>query len=173
MVKKILFVFLIILFSSAAFADKNKCTGILKIKELEEQDLLIVEYDGKGDIAPYFGKLVAYYNKESISFNVIFPQMNIEFSRNKQWIAIAFEGEAKENKDVRIKKLPKATVASMVHIGSYQSLWKTVRKIYQELQKVKYFPDSSQPLRFLYWNSPDDNHPKDLITEVQIPVRLR
>ena len=91
-------------------------------KEVLPQQLLAVEYDGSGHIAPYFGKLVAYYNKEQTPFKVIFPQMIIKYSTQKQWVAIAFTGDAEETQDVKIKFLPKAKVASIIHKGSYQSL---------------------------------------------------
>ena len=92
--------------------------GDIIFKEVLPQQLLVVEYDGSGHIAPYFGKLVAYYNKEQTPFKVIFPQMTIK----KQWVAIAFTGDAEETQDVKIKFLPKAKVASIIHKGSYQSL---------------------------------------------------
>ena len=141
----------------------------ITFKEVPAQQLLVVEYDGNGHIAPYFGKLVAYYNKEQIPFKVIFPQMTNEYSTHNQWVAIAFTGDAEETQDVKIKFLPKTNVASIIHKGSYQSLSDSIRWFYKELYKRKNFP-SSGPIRLLYRNSPDDNYPEDLITEIQIPL---
>jgi effector-binding domain-containing protein len=138
-------------------------------KDVAEQKILVVEYTGEGHIAPYFGRLVAYYNKEDTPFKVLFPLMSIEFSRQNQWVAIAFTGKAQETSDVKIKILPAVKVASVIHKGSYQSLSDTIGRLYKRLYKQKKFP-SSKPLRLLYKNSPDDNYPEDLITEIQIPV---
>ena len=145
--------------------------GVLNVKEVPEQKILVVEYTGEGHIAPYFGYLVAYYNREETPFEVVFPQMSIEMSQTEQWIAIAYEGEAEESEEVKTSVLPAVTVAAMIHKGGYQTLPETVQKAYQELRETAYIPDSGHPLRLLYWNSPDDTHAKELITEIQIPIR--
>jgi len=160
---------LVFLFSSVALAQPS--IKPITFKEIPAQKILIVEYSGKGHIAPYFGKLVAYYNRENISFQIIFPQMSIEFSRNNQWVAIVFEGKAEETKEVKVKTLPKVKVASVIHKGSYQSLSQTISSLYPALYKQKKFPDDSQPMRLLCLNSPDDHYPQDLITEIQIPIK--
>ena len=136
------------LFTVPGFAD-DQPDDTVKIKQVPEQNILTIQYNGIGPMAPYFGKLVSYYNKPNTPFQVIFPQMTIEFSHDNQWIAIAFSGEAMESSEVKIEKLPKVTVASMLHKGSYQSIGETVRKAYGQLQNLKYFPDG-QPLRLLY-----------------------
>lgn len=168
--KLLLIASLTFLVTASGFADEQPGSA-LKIKEVPEQSILAIQYNGEGPLAPYFGKLVSYYNKPNTPFQVKFPQMTIEFSHDNQLVAIAFSGEATESEDVKIEKLPQVTVASMLHKGSYQSIGETVRKAYGRLQKLSYFPDG-QPLRLLYWNSPDDQYPEDLLTEIQIPITL-
>ena len=67
----------------SASVDMQQEVGVLKIKEAPEQKVLVVDYAGEGHIAPYFGKLVAYYNREETPFEVVFPQMSIEISRRE------------------------------------------------------------------------------------------
>ena len=155
----------------SASVDTQQDVGVLNIKEVPEQKILVVEYTGEGHIAPYFGYLVAYYNREETPFEVIFPQMSIEMSQTEQWIAIAYEGEAEESEEVKTRVLPAVSVAAMIHKGGYQTIPETVQKAYNELLESGYIPDSGSPLRLLYWNSPDDTHAKQLITEIQIPIR--
>jgi len=168
MLKNLILILSLLIYPAITLAQAS--LGELTFKTVSAQQILVVEYNGDGHIAPYFGKLVAYYNKEQLPFEVVFPQMTIEFSQQKQWIAIAYTGNAKETEEVKIKSLPKLKVASLTHTGSYQSLSKTIPKLYQELYKQKKFPSSTQALRLLYLNSPDDHHSKDLITEIQIPL---
>ncbi len=143
----------------------------VKIKQVDSQNLLVVEYKGEGNIAPYFGELVAYYNRDKKPFDIIFPQMSVEFSSNNQWIAIGYTGEAYETEHVKLKQLPSVTVASAMHKGSYQTIGATIRDLYAQLRVNQYYPNG-QPVRLLYLNSPDNTQPTELLTEIQIPVQL-
>jgi DNA gyrase inhibitor GyrI len=62
-------------------------------------------------------------------------------------------------------------MASKIYKGSYEKIGKAIQNVFREiLATKKYVPKKGKPLRLLYWNSPDDNYPQDLITEIQIPV---
>jgi effector-binding domain-containing protein len=132
---------------------------VVQFKQIATQNLLVVEYKGEGNIAPYFGELVAYYNRDKKPFEIVFPQMTVEFSSNNQWIAIGYIGEAYETEHIKLKQLPSVTVATAMHKGSYQTIGNTIRDLYAQL-------------RLLYHNSPDNTQPSELLTEVQVPVQL-
>ena len=51
------------------------------IKEIPEKNILVVHYNAQRHIAIYFGELVAYYNKSKTPFEVVFPQITIEYSQ--------------------------------------------------------------------------------------------
>ena len=109
--------------------------------------------------------------KESTPFSIIFPQMNIQMSNNETWVAIAYKGEAEETNNVKLSKIPAVLVASKIYKGSYENMNKTIKETFREILATKqYVPNDDIPLRLLFWNSPDDNLPQDLITEIQIPV---
>lgn len=159
-----------LLFSTQGFASEQSASLDVAFKKIPALKLLVVECKGDEHIAHSFAELVAYYNRDNTTFDVVFPQMSLEFSDSKQWIAVAYTGMAQETSTVKIKTIPPAKIASALHKGSYPTLGVTIRKLYQHLYANKMFPDTGAPLRLLYLNSPDDNHPKDLLTEIQIAL---
>jgi effector-binding domain-containing protein len=159
------------LFSTEAYTHELPKPGNLSFKNVPEQKILYVIHKGSGHIATSFAKLVAYYMKDSTPFTVIFPQMIIQASDAQTWVAIAYTGNAYETNDVKLGKLPAVLVASKIYKGSYEKLSEPIKEAYREILATRqYVPKEGAPLRLLYWNSPDDNQPQDLITEIQIPV---
>jgi effector-binding domain-containing protein len=171
--KKLFSIFFIILFLffNNAYTHELPKPGILSFMNIPAQKILYVVHKGNEPVATSFAKLVAYYMKDSTPFTVIFPQMTIQVSSNEKWVAIAYTGNASETNDVKLKEMPACLVASKVYKGSYDKIGNFIKETYREILTTKqYVPKDDMPLRLLYWNSPDDNQPKDLITEVQIPV---
>jgi DNA gyrase inhibitor GyrI len=171
--KKLLFLLTLTLLLPVANAYSRELPqpGELSFKDVPEFKILYVTHRGNEHIATSFAKLVAYYMKDSTPFTIIFPQMTIQVSDDQTWTAIAYTGDAYETNDVKLGKLPAALVASKIYKGSYDKISETIRKVFREILATKqYVPKDDAPLRLLYWNSPDDNQPQDLITEIQIPV---
>ena len=145
--------------------------GKLEFKKIPGKNIIYVVHKGNEHIASSFAKLVSYYLKEETPFKVIFPQMTIKVSDSDTWVAIAYTGEAYESGDVKLGKIPAGIMASKIYKGSYEKIGKAIQDVFREiLATKKYVPKKGEPLRLLYWNSPDDNYPQDLITEIQIPV---
>ena len=112
--------------------------------------------------------------KDKTPFRVVFPQMTMKISDDESWVAIAYTGEAQETGDVKLGTIPAGMVASKVCRGSYEGLSVAIGETYKEILETKrYAPDQHMPMRLLYWNSPDDNQPQDLVAEIQIPVIKR
>jgi effector-binding domain-containing protein len=166
----IFFISLLLFFSNAYTRELPK-PGALSFKDVPEQKVLYVVHKGSEHIASSFAKLVAYYMKDSTPFTVVFPQMTIQVSDNQTWVAIAYTGDAYESSEVKLGHLPAVLVASKIYKGGYEKISETIRETFREILDTKqYVPKDNAPLRLLYWNSPDDNQPKELITEIQIPV---
>lgn len=171
--KKFFFILFIMLFlfHVSAYTHELPQPGALLFKNVPEQTILYVIHNGNDHIATSFAKLVAYYMKESTPFSIIFPQMTIQMPNNEIWVAIAYKGEAEETNNVKLTKIPAVLVASKIYKGSYEGISKTIKETFREILATKqYVPKDDMPLRLLFWNSPDDNLPQDLITEIQIPV---
>ena len=145
--------------------------GTFAVKHVPEQRIIYVVHHGPDHIAASFAKLVAYYLKDSLPFTVVFPQMTISVSDSESWVAVAYTGEARETGDVKLGTIPAGTVASRVCQGSYERISEAIQGAYRRIAaSKKYLPRPGTPPRLLYWNSPDDHLPRDLITEIQIPV---
>jgi len=171
--KKLLFLLTVALFLHIdnAYSRELPKPAELLFKDVPEQKILYVVHNGNEHIASSFAKLVAYYNKDSTPFVISFPQMTIQVSDNQTWVAVVYSGNAYETKDVKLGKLPAVLVASKIYKGSYDRIGETIRETIREILATKrYVPKDGTPLRLLFWNSPDDNQPQDLITEIQIPV---
>jgi effector-binding domain-containing protein len=171
--RKLFFILFItlFLFHINAYTHELPKPGALLFKNVPDQKILYVIHNGNDHIAASFAKLVAYYMKESTPFSIIFPQMTIQMSNNETWVAIAYKGEAEETNNVKLSKIPAVLVASKIYKGSYENMNKTIKETFREILATKqYVPNDDIPLRLLFWNSPDDNLPQDLITEIQIPV---
>lgn len=144
--------------------------GALRYKQVPEQRIIYVVHAGPEHLASSFARLVAYYLRDDAPFAVVFPQMTLRMSDAETWVAVAYTGDAAGGGDVRLGTLPAATVASQVHRGSYERLDRAIGEAYRQIGASRYVPQDGAPLRLLYWNSPDDNRPSDLVTEIQIPV---
>jgi DNA gyrase inhibitor GyrI len=159
---------------SPALARALPRPGALAFKDVPGQSIIYVVHKGPGHIALSFARLVAFYTKDATPYDVVFPQMTIQVSDSETWVAIAYTGAASGSQDVRLASLPAATMASKVCKGSYENLGAAISQAYREIAATKrYVPAGGVPLRLLYWNSPDDHRPRDLITEIQIPVIRR
>lgn len=144
--------------------------GALRFKQVSEQRIIYVVHAGPEHLASSFAKLVAYYLKDVTPFTVVFPQMTIKVSDAETWVAVAYTGDAVPGGEVRLGTLPAATVASRVCRGSYERLDGVIGEAYRQISASQRYVPKSAPLRLLYWNSPDDNRPGELVTEIQIPV---
>lgn len=161
----------LVLSLSTAGAHKLPQPGALAFKDVPEHNIIYIVHSGPQHIASSFAKLVAYYLKDATPYTVVFPQMTMQVSDTETWVAVAYTGSATAADEINVGSLPASRVASKVCRGSYEKLNQVIRAAYQEIAATKqYIPQENAPLRLLYWNSPDDNRPEDLITEIQIPV---
>ena len=145
-----------------------------EVKKIDKMTVLSVEQQkDHSNIASVFADLVDYYNNGDLNeikaMKIVFPQISF-IDNGKTFIAIAFEGKAKETDKVKIKIMPKGISYSVDYIGPYQKLDKAINDAFESLIIEGRFPNKNKPLRLLYWNSPDDNPPHKLHTEIQIPL---
>jgi effector-binding domain-containing protein len=172
--KKTFIVLSLLYFSISAFALPLPEVGKFQIKEISDTNILyVVHFDDKGHISNSLIKLVQYYLvKESDSYEVVFPQRSIESKKiSGSYYAIGYKGNPKETDEVKTTQLKGGLFASFIFKGSYEKLGFAIRSTFQKVLKTdKYVPHADEEFRLLYWNSIDDHHPKDLITEIQVRV---
>jgi effector-binding domain-containing protein len=70
---------------------------------------------------------------------------------------------------MELKSLPAARVLSLVHKGSYTTLYQSYQAVFEHMAKSKL--EVAGTVRELYLNDPSQNAEEDLMTEIQIPVR--
>ncbi len=167
-----LFVFFFIGVSS--FALELPPPGEFEIKTVENKDVLyVIHKKENGHISNTLIKLIQYYLiNESDTYQVLFPQLSLESKEISGSIyAIGYKGNPKETKTVKTRTLSGGLFASYIYKGSYQTIGKAIRNTFLKVITTgKYIPHENEEIRLLYWNSIDDNHPKDLITEIQVRI---
>ena len=171
---KSLIVLSLLIFSFTVFALPLPKAGEFQIKEVADKNILyVIHTEDKGHISNSLINLIQYYLlNESNDYEVVFPQLSVE-SRNiiGSYYAIGFKGKPKESNDVKTTRLQGGLFASFIYKGNYKNIGPSIRKTFQKVLKTeKYVPHSDEEIRLLYWNSIDDNHPRDLITEIQIRI---
>ena len=166
--------FLLLFFSSATFALPLPEPGNFQIKQIEDKNILyVVHTDEQGHISNSLIKLVQYYLlNESDAYEVVFPQLSIESARiHGSYYAIGYRGNPKETETVKTTKAPGGLFASYIYQGNYAAIGIAIRSVFRKiLETGRYAPHGDEEIRLLYWNSIDDHHPSDLITEIQVRV---
>ncbi|MEM7071251.1 MAG: hypothetical protein AAF403_05765 [Pseudomonadota bacterium] len=143
------------------------------IKTIAEQKILRIKHDpSNGHISNSIVALVRFYLLQaSDDYNVIFPQMSIS-KNGLEHVAIQYEGNPKITKDVEKTTLKAGIFASYIFKGSYVNLSNAIPQIFAKIRQLpNYIVASPEEIRILYWNSIDDHHPQDLISEIQIRLQ--
>lgn len=151
--------------------------GVFQIKKVENKKVLyVVHKKEQGHVTNSLIKLIQFYLQEDIEdYKVVFPQMTLyRYNIEGEYFAIEFNGNPKITNDVKIETLKEGTFATYIYKGSYREIGKEIRDTFKRvLQTREYIPSSKEEIRLLYWNSIDDHHPNELITEIQIRVQKK
>lgn len=83
-------------------------------------------------------------------------------------IAVPITGPIKGSDLIELKKLDGYKMASIVHTGPYDNVGSTYQIIYDYIQDNHY--QIIGPSREIYLNTPQNNPPEKLLTEIQFPV---
>ncbi len=161
--------------NTVAYALELPKAGIFEIKKVNDLKILYVHHKkSNGHISNSLIRLVQYYLlEEDEGYEVIFPQFSMDsYNIDGSYYAIGYNGNPIETHEVKMTTLRGGLFASYIYKGSYKTIDKAIRTAFQKALKTgKYVPHDKEEIRLLYWNSIDDNHPKDLITEIQVRVR--
>lgn len=170
----VLFLMLLMVIKFANALELPK-TGEFVIKQVDSKKVLYVHHkNSDGHISNSIIKLVQYYLlKENDDYEVIFPQFSMErYDIDGSYVAIEYKGNSMETQDVKTTNLEGGLFASYVYKGSYKDIGEAIRASFQKVQMTgKYIPHNQEEIRLLYWNSIDNNQPKDLVTEIQVRVK--
>ena len=147
-----------------------------KIKDIADQNILYIAHSkDKGHFSNSLIKLVQYYLlNESDDYEVVFPQFSME-SRliDGSYFAIGFKGSPQPTSHIKTMQLKGGIFASFIYKGTYKTVDSAIRSTFKKILNTgKYIPDSKSEVRLLYWNSIDDNYPKDLVTEILVRVKM-
>lgn len=167
---RIMYRLLVILLGLGFTASLNAETVKLDLKSVSSQRVLSIRVGSPREFPLAFDKLAQYCGHESD----MHPTAELSVgSTRAMYAAVAYTGNPRETEDVKVLDLPAATVATRIHKGPYENLPISIKELVDEVRHAGYAPDESALLRLLYRNSPRDNPPENLLTEIQLPVTRR
>ena len=86
-------------------------------------------------------------------------------------VGFPFKGEAKSEGKVEIKKIPAQEVLSVIHKGPYREVGPAYATLFQ-YAKEKGCVSQGCPLE-IYLNDPAKVAEKELLTEIQLPIKKK
>jgi len=84
-------------------------------------------------------------------------------------VGFPFKGEAKPEGNIKIRKIPAQTVLYVMHKGPYGEVGPTYGTLYQYAAEKGYTP-LGHPME-VYLNDPAKVPERELLTEVQLPIK--
>ncbi|NOY86098.1 MAG: GyrI-like domain-containing protein [Deltaproteobacteria bacterium] len=150
----------------------------IEIKDVGPLKVAAVESDGTyqeiGEVLMDLFRWVLERGEKVVSYPMAFFPVGPEDGpvggvRFEACIPVNPEAELKGGGGVKIKKLPAATVAFAKHRGPLDEVGKTYDRIFSWAEDNGYVPEKST--RELYLTNPTQFHEKDLLTEIQVPVK--
>jgi len=85
-------------------------------------------------------------------------------------VAIPITGRIEVDGGVEVKNLPPARVLAVMHKGSYETLHLTYKDLYEYMMKNGM--EFAGPGRELYLSDPCKTAPEELLTEIQVPIKV-
>jgi effector-binding domain-containing protein len=86
-------------------------------------------------------------------------------------VGFPFKGEAKSEGSITIKKIPSQEVLSAMHKGPYSEVGRSYNALF-EYAKEKGFISAGCPIE-IYLNDPAKVPEKEVLTEIQLPVKKK
>ena len=83
---------------------------------------------------------------------------------------ISIDTDCQTEGQIQIKSIQAGPYAKTTHFGPYDNLSKTYAKLCGQWIPEKGYEPDSKPSIEIYLNSPEDTDPKDLITDVYVPL---
>jgi len=101
-----------------------------------------------------------YDNPEEVPANIL-----------RSEVGFLFEGEAKPEGNIKIKKIPSKEVLYTVHKGPYREVGHAYAAIFRYANEKGYIP-AECPME-IYLNDPSKVPESELLTEIQLPIKKR
>ncbi len=166
---------LLSLISQYSFALDMPVSGASEIKFINDKDILYIDHRPEnGHVSNTVVQLVQYYLlNDGNDFQVVFPQFSV-IKGNNEFIAIEYQGNPQEKDNTKVTDLEGGFFYSFTYKGHYNNLRHIIPDVMGRINAEKnYKRHLPVEIRLLYWNSIDDNHPKDLVTEIQVRINKK
>jgi len=149
----------------------------------EEPQVRVISKRAKGISNETFGRLMGELfgvinTPENLAnfVKIAGPPMSIyydhEYSEDEGEFEVAFPITGKvtvDSPEFEVKNLPKRTVASLVHKGSYETIGLAYKALYEWIQAKGY--EMIGPMMDIYLSDPNTVKPEDILTEIQAPIK--
>ncbi|MCX7785427.1 MAG: GyrI-like domain-containing protein [candidate division WOR-3 bacterium] len=154
-------------------------SGFIAITKVIDS-MCVISLEKKGpyaEVGKAFAELTsrALLNKVTITgtpFAIYYDDPNKVIPESTRYeVCIPVASSTKEDKLIKIKKLPPTEVASTIYIGPYDKIGPTYLNFMSWLEKNNYI--ISGPAREIYLNDPSKVPAESLKTEIQFPIKKK
>jgi effector-binding domain-containing protein/DNA-binding transcriptional MerR regulator len=136
-------------------------------------DLMAVVFDPKNqrNLVKIAGPLMALYHEEGCTEGNADCEVDCWAEKEVDIeVAVPVVGRLEiSDPSIELKSLAETKVLSVVHKGSYETLFLTYRDIFKYMAKSSL--EIAGPIRELYLNDPAKTSAEELMTEIQVPIK--
>jgi effector-binding domain-containing protein len=150
----------------------------VKLKKTESRQAAVVSHVGPyGEVGRLYEEVARWLRQKQLritgsSFGWFYDNPE-EVSENKlrSEVGFPFQGEAKSEGKVEIRKIPAQEVLSVIHKGPYREVGPAYATLFQYTKEKGYIPQGC-PME-IYLNDPAKVAEKELLTEIQLPIKKK
>lgn len=151
----------------------------VKLKKSKDMKIAYVKHVGAYDKIPYdkyFEKLFAWIKEKRLRpagppFGIFYDNPEeVSAKKCRSEVGVSIRGNVRSGKDIKVKKVPSATVARIVHRGPMKEYGKTYKKLNQWIAKNGYVWVG--PSMEIYLSKPKMVGGKlSIFTVIRVPVK--
>lgn len=150
----------------------------VKLKKTEPMQVAIISHVGPyGEAGKHYVEIAKWLKQKQLK--ITGPPLgwfydnpeDVPANKLRSDVGIPFQGEAKPEGKIQIKKVPAQEVLYAMHKGPYREVGPTYAALFQYAKEKGYVPLEC-PIE-IYLNDPAQVKESELLTEVQLPVRKK
>jgi len=161
---------------------RNGLRGVVdmevKLKKTEPMQVATMSYVGPyGEVGKLYQEIINWLRQKQLK--IIGPPFGwfydnpekVPAHKLRSEVGIPFEGEAKPEGNIKIKKIPATEVVCTMHKGPYNEVGPVYAALFKHANEKGYIPQGC-PME-IYLNDPAKVKESELLTEIQLSIKRR